>query len=507
MNENFFDFNNLYKDYFKQCDTEYFNWKKGACYVRVSTDDQIEYSPTSQLKQIFKYSLDNKIYIDKTLIFHDDGISGKKSTNRTGFQSMIKTAKLQQSNFEVILVYDFSRFARNKEESVMYKTLLRKKLNIDIISITQPLTEGKERVILESMYEAMDEYYSLNLSENVTRGKLEKASRGEHNGNAPYGYKYDKNLKMLVIEEERAKIVKLIFEEYINTFSVRNIVMKLNSMGIKPARKDLWCDRSIKLILHNPAYIGKVRYTQGGMERDYFRADTLLFEGKHQAIIDMETWERAQQLNLKRKEVYSNYIKPAPKHEHWLRGIMKCGDCGHSMVKFGAKSRKNPHFQCAWYVKGKCKRSHHIKCHLVEEAILEELKNACSGKIELNISNNNVTYDTEIEIILSSIQKQKNKLDRAKKAYLNEIDTLEEYKKNKDTITNEINNLEEQLKKLKYQSKKENRKKQVLNKCDEAYKILSDKDVSEQIKFDISHELFERIVYDKDNEKLIITYK
>ena len=62
----------------------------------------------------------------------------------------------------------------------MYKTLLRKKLKIDIVSITQPLTDGKERVILESMYEAMDEYYSLNLSENVQRGKREKAEQKIH---------------------------------------------------------------------------------------------------------------------------------------------------------------------------------------------------------------------------------------------------------------------------------------------------------------------------------------
>ena len=93
---------------------------------------------------------------------------------------MIAIAKSKDCPFNVILVYDFSRFARNKNESVMYKTLLRKKLGIDVISITQPLSDRKESVILESMYEAMDEYYSLNLSENVIRGKIEKASRGEN---------------------------------------------------------------------------------------------------------------------------------------------------------------------------------------------------------------------------------------------------------------------------------------------------------------------------------------
>ena len=356
-NNNFLNIDKIYYDYYIKCDDSFI---KGCAYIRVSTDDQVEYSPTSQLKLILKYALENKIFIDEKYIFHDDGISGTKADKRSSFLKMISIAKSKPKPFDVILVYDFSRFARNKDESVMYKTLLRKKLNINVISITQPLTEGKERVILESLYEAMDEYYSLNLSENVRRGKKEKAERGEHNGNAPYGYKYDKNLKMLVVDPERADTIRFIFDEYVreNNMNVRRIVIKLNDMGVKPARKKLWSDRSVKLILHNPAYIGKVRYTAGGMNRDYFREDTLIFDGKHEPIIDIDTWNKAQILNRKRRDVYSKYMKPVPKHEHWLRGIMICGSCGHSMVKLGAISRKNPYFQCSWYVKGRCKISH-----------------------------------------------------------------------------------------------------------------------------------------------------
>ncbi len=500
------DIEKVYAEYFSKCDL---SWRPGACYIRVSTDDQVEYSPTSQLKLILKYALDNHIYIKIENIYYDGGISGTESSKRSSFQKMISNAKSKNKPFDVILVYDFSRFARNKEESVMYKTLLRKKLNIDVISITQPLTEGKERVILESMYEAMDEYYSLNLSENVQRGKHEKAARGEHNGNAPYGYKYDKNLKLLVIDEDRAKIIRFIFNEYVNdpSMNIKRIVMKLNDMGVKPARHDLWCDRTVKLILHNPAYIGKVRYTAGGMNRDYFRDDTEIFDGKHEPIVDMETWNKAQILNNKRRNVYSKYMKPAPKHEHWLRGIIKCGDCGHSMVKFGAVSRKNPHFQCAWYVKGRCKRSHHIKCHVVEEAILEELKQATNKKIEINFVNENNSFDSEINILLNSLKKLDTRLERIKQAYLNEIDSLEEYKENKESITTERKNIENRLKDLEYQNKREVRKEKVLHKCEEAYRIFNDSEIDETIKFDIAHELFDKIVYDKDNEKLIITYK
>ncbi len=92
----------------------------------------------------------------------------------------------------------------------------------------------KERVILESMYEAMDEYYILNLSENVKRGKLEKASRGEYQGRTPFGYFYDKNQQNLVINPETSKIVKYIFDEWLKDDTTLNGLTKnINNMGIK----------------------------------------------------------------------------------------------------------------------------------------------------------------------------------------------------------------------------------------------------------------------------------
>ena len=175
-----------------------------------------------------------------------DGISGTKIDKREAFKRMIATAKSKPKPFDVILIYSFSRFARNREDAIMYKSLLRKKLGIEVISITQPLSEGKEAILMEALYEAMDEYYSVDLAEQSIRGKLEKASRGEHQGNAPYGYKYDKNTKQLYINEEQAKVVRFIFEEWVkpNT-SIRSLVWSLNNLGYMTTRNKLWCDRSI----------------------------------------------------------------------------------------------------------------------------------------------------------------------------------------------------------------------------------------------------------------------
>ena len=490
MNENFLDFNELYLKYYSQTDND---WRVGACYIRVSTDDQVEYSPTSQLKLILKYALEHQIIINKEHIFHDDGISGTQATKRDGFKEMISVSKSKTKPFEVILVYDFSRFARNKDESVMFKTLLRKKLGIDVVSITQPLSDGKERVILESMYEGMDEYYSLNLSENVKRGKREKAERGEHNGNPPFGYDYDRNLKRLIINQEKAKIVKLIYDMFIETQNLRQIATTLNNLDIKPMRGKEWGTKTLKLILMNRSYIGEVKY-----ENNYYK-------GIHEPIIDIEKFDKVQKIWEYRNEHFKK-CKVQVQHNHWLRGILKCGDCGKGMIYFQRKTRTEPIFQCSGYTNGKC-FSHQIQVRTVEETILKQIKKDYTDKININISKQDNYIDDEIKLVLSSIKKIDSKFERIKAAYQDGIDSLEEYKINKEKISSEKNKLENKLTELQYQNKLESKKNNIYVKCEQAYKILTDEKIDKQVKFDIAHELFEEILYDKSNDTLLITYK
>ena len=100
--------------------------KTAAAYIRVSTDDQIEYSPDSQLKAIRKYAKEHELILPEEFIFIDEGISGRKADKRPSFQRMIGTAKLKPKPFDVILLWKFSRFARNRTDAIVYKNLLRK---------------------------------------------------------------------------------------------------------------------------------------------------------------------------------------------------------------------------------------------------------------------------------------------------------------------------------------------------------------------------------------------
>ena len=101
--------------------------KIGAAYIRVSDERQDEYSPDSQLKLIRKYAKNNDYIIPDEYIFYDDGISAKSTKKRVEFNRMISLAKSDDKPFETIFVWKFSRFARNQEESIVYKSLLKKK--------------------------------------------------------------------------------------------------------------------------------------------------------------------------------------------------------------------------------------------------------------------------------------------------------------------------------------------------------------------------------------------
>ena len=205
--------------------------KTAAAYIRVSTEDQIEFSPDSQLKAIRKYAKEHDLILPEEFVFADEGISGRKTDKRVQFQRMIGTAKLKPKPFDVILLWKFSRFARNREDSIVYKSMLRKQCGIEVISISEQLTEDKTSILIEALIEAMDEYYSLNLAEEVKRGMSEKFSRGGVVSQPPFGYRMQDGI--FFPDETAAPIVQMIFEDYLSGVPVRQIARKLNKVELR----------------------------------------------------------------------------------------------------------------------------------------------------------------------------------------------------------------------------------------------------------------------------------
>jgi len=135
--------------------------KEVCAYIRVSTHMQEELSPEAQIRLLKDYASANNMII--TQVYQDLGISGTKALKRPGFQSMIADCKSKEHPYDAVLVWKFSRFARNQEESIVYKSLLKKE-NVDVVSVSEPLPDGFIGSLVERIFEWMDEYYSIRLS-------------------------------------------------------------------------------------------------------------------------------------------------------------------------------------------------------------------------------------------------------------------------------------------------------------------------------------------------------
>ena len=273
--------------------------KIGAAYIRVSTEDQIEFSPDSQLKKIKEYAKQNDIILPEKFVFIDEAISGKNAKTRPEFMKMIKISKSKPKPFDVILVWKFSRFARNRQDSIVYKSILRKECKIDVVSITEQLPNEPTSILIEALLEAMDEYYSVNLAEEVKRGMNEKFSRGGVVNIAPFGYEIVQNC--FKPQKFESKIIKMIFEDFKNGFSAKEIALKLNDMKILTKRGNKFESRTVKYILLNPFYTGKMRRNlRQNNKKDRFKIgnDFLTINGNHEAIIDEKTFETVKKMIL-----------------------------------------------------------------------------------------------------------------------------------------------------------------------------------------------------------------
>ena len=315
--------------------------RTAAAYIRVSTHGkQEELSPDAQKRLIREYAKKNHMYLPADNIYIESGISGKYARKRPQFQRMIAAAKTTPRPFDVILVWKFSRFARNQEESIVYKSLLRNKCGVDVVSISEPVIEGMFGDLIERIIEWMDEFYSVRLAEDVKRGMTEKALRGGFQTAPPLGYAVPIKGQPPVIVPEEAKAIRRIFHAYIDeNMSMRHIAQELNQK-----------DR-------------RLASAEGGIIR----------KSSHPAIISEDLWDKAHEKRLR------DYVPAGAKVSlriHWLSGIVKCPNCGKSLVYhnyFNRNGSRYEYFQCHGYNTGKCTTANGIPGKKLEREVVAAL--------------------------------------------------------------------------------------------------------------------------------------
>lgn len=468
----------------------------GACYIRVSTDDQTDLSPDSQLSMLQQYARQHDIILSKEHIFIDEGISGRKSKNRPEFQRMIGMAKSKPKPFDVILVWKFSRFARNQEESIFYKSLLRKEQKIDVVSVSENIDDSPFGSLIERIIEWFDEYYSIRLGEEVKRSMIENANNGVVQTGAPFGYT-KKSREPLQIYEPEAKWVRYIFDRFKEGASFFAIAKELKARGVKTKAGNEFENRAVEYIINNPMYAGYVRWTPTGQtvgKRIYDDPNTIVTKGDFPAIISNELWDECHKIHLRRKASYKKGSRPAETKKHWIIGLLKCGTCGRSLTY----SAKNNGFQCWGYSKNLCPRSHFIQLPKIEAMVyeaLEQIKDNVTYLENLKVVTNK---DDEREIIMKDIARAESMLDRAKTAYIEGLDTIDEYKENKRRITEQINELKIKLESCKTAAAPDVTKMQ--KKINDIVQLLQDPDVEHEKKYNAIRDIVEKITFKRPEE-------
>ena len=410
-----------------------------AAYVRVSTDDQMELSPDSQMEKIREYAAKNGLLLLSEYIFHDDGISGRAAEKRPGFQQMIATAKDPSHPFDVIIVWKFSRFARNQEESIFYKSILRSKCKVDVVSVSEPLIAGPFGSLIERIIEWMDEFYSVRLAEEVKRSMTVNAKNGSLQATPSFGYRVEN--RQLVIVPEEAEIVREIFRRFISGDAMFRIAKDLSARGIRTHRGNPFENRTIDYILNNPVYLGKLRWTPTGRTRRNFKnEDSIIADALHEPIIDVETWDAAQARCAELKKSYKRYGKPSSERKHWLCGVVRCSACGATLIW------ANPHFmKCNNYAHGRCTTTQHIAVEALEESFLAQLQH-------------DLTFAESVACVVQAakpahsdqrLQQQRSRIvsriDRLRESYLDGVETLETYKAARQQMQAQLDALDAQI--------------------------------------------------------------
>ena len=462
--------------------------KTGALYIRVSTDDQAELSPDAQKRLLLDYAKKNDIIVSKDFIF-SESVSGRHVQKRPEFQRMIATAKQPSHPIDVSLVWKFSRFARNQEESIVYKSMLKKD-RVDVVSVSEPLIEGPFGSLIERIIEWMDEYYSIRLSGEVLRGMKEKALQHGYQSTPCLGYDAVGHGQPFVINEAEYAMVSYIMDLYDNqNMDETAIARRCNDLGYRTKRGNLFERRTVDRILENPFYCGTVIWN--GVE----------FEGTHEVRLSRERFEKRQELIASRKRPIKARNVSACKH--WLSGLIKCSICGATLSYTG--NNACPYFQCWKYAKGFHKTSVALSVKKAEEAVTDYFDQILSGAefSYVRKSQPKDSNDLEIERLQKELSKLEIREKRIREAYESEIDTLEEYKANKERLTASRLKLNSQIENLLHnQEEPEIDTEKVLREIKSVNDILKNPDVEYEEKGLLIRSVVDQIVYDKEEGKM-----
>ncbi|QQK09019.1 recombinase family protein [Miniphocaeibacter halophilus] len=445
--------------------------KRIAIYCRVSTNEQAEegYSIDEQERLLIQWCKENGYEIYEC--YSDRGISGKNIKDRPALNKLLIDAK--NKKFDMVVVWQVNRISRKLADLIRIVDILED-FNIYFKSLTENFENNTPTgKMLLHMIATIGEFERDTIAENIKMGMLAKAENGEWCGGRVLGYDIvpvdpnnPKGKTKLVINEDEANIVRLIFKEYANGKGYKAICNKLNRLRYKTKRGNAFGVNSIKDIILNPLYIGKIRYNvlQNWSEkrRRNINPDPIIVDGKHEAIIDIDTWDKVQTINKNRRG------KPARIYDgkFALTGVLKCPVCGAGMVmsrtinklKDGTK-KKTDYYVCGnWKNKGTtvC-NSNGIRVDIANRCVFKKIESLINKPkiIKDIVENINSEQNANMEPLIErlenvdlKIKNLNNKLDNLFNALEDGFISNEEFKLRKEKYSPSKFELEKEKSKL-----------------------------------------------------------
>ena len=426
-------------------------------YTRVSTSMQIDgYSLDAQKERLTKYAEGNDMVIAGE--YSDEGKSGKNIAGRVDFQRMLNDIACKKDGVEYVLVFKLSRFGRNAADTLTSLQFMQD-YGVNLISVEDGIDSSKEAgKLMVHVLSAVAEIERENILVQTMEGRKQKAREGKWNGGfAPYGYKLVDG--ELIIEEDEAEAIRIIFDKFVHTnLGYNGVVNYLNNNGIKKkARQNGYLTQfttsTVKAILDNPVYYGKIAYGRRkttkieGTRNEYHvvaQKEFDVYDGRHKAIVDEQLWKDAQ---AKRRATASKLEKKHDlDHEHVLSGLVKCPVCGAGLYGNVKRAKRKDGTYYKTYFSYACK--HRLnkdghKCDYHRQWSEEKVDNAVSEIIRKLVNNPrfsevmktkiNTSVDTsEAEKELANAKKVLKQLIGTKDKIILQIDTLDILDKNYD---------------------------------------------------------------------------
>lgn len=421
--------------------------KRVAIYIRVSTDEQAKegYSIPAQRERLTAYVTSQGWEVADYYV--DEGISAK-DTDRPELQRML--GDMRQGEIDVVLVYRLDRLTRSVLD--LY-TLLQEfeEYNVKFKSATEvyDTTTAIGRLFI-TLVAALAQWERENLGERTKFGKEEKARQGKRpGGKAPYGY--DKIGEELVINEQEAKVVRLIFQLYAKHFNMNIVSEKLYEQGIRTKNNAVFSINTIGKILRNPLYIGTLRYNytfqKGTVTSVKPKENWILVEDVLPPIIEKEEFYFVQkaldsQAHKQPRNINSVYI---------FAGLAKCPNChknlhGHTYISKGKKTLGQPirYYKCSFTRPDAC-HNYQIPERKLERLFLDELKSRTE-----KIQKEAVSSDKKATLVHSNLDDYKRELamlkqkrKRLQQLFIAELIEMDELKEQLNSFNARQKELEE----------------------------------------------------------------